>query len=210
MSLSFLATLLILWSERNVTIFRLDRVLFFHNHDSLEHFRNVLDYMDALPTQPRTNWDMGVEYNGSKRRKTNSYPYYTFGAGFQFSLIIVLKMNNEDIEQPCEVGHDGFKVMFAQPSEALHKLHNFYRIPLNRTTMFTIQPKLTITSGNIHTYKPHIRGCYVNSERPLLFFKHYTQRNCEMECLTNYTLAQCGCVKFAMPSTTQNVHSKTD
>lgn len=27
----------------------------------------------------------------------------------------------------------------------------------------------------------------------------YTQRNCELECLTNVTLAMCGCVKFSMP-----------
>lgn len=109
-------------------------------------------------------------------------------------------MYNEDIEHLCNAGSGGFKVMFAQPFEALGKLPNYYRISLNRTTVLTIKPKLTIASGNIHTYKPHHRGCYLSSERSLQFYKHYTQRNCEMECLTNYTLAQCGCVKFSMPS----------
>lgn len=27
----------------------------------------------------------------------------------------------------------------------------------------------------------------------------YTQQNCELECLTNFTFAVCGCVKFSMP-----------
>ncbi|KAL5291214.1 hypothetical protein ACFFRR_010555 [Megaselia abdita] len=27
----------------------------------------------------------------------------------------------------------------------------------------------------------------------------YTQTNCELECLTNYTLSKCGCVQFSMP-----------
>ncbi|KAJ6649409.1 Pickpocket protein 28 [Pseudolycoriella hygida] len=27
----------------------------------------------------------------------------------------------------------------------------------------------------------------------------YSQRNCELECLTNFTLDMCGCVKFSMP-----------
>lgn len=27
----------------------------------------------------------------------------------------------------------------------------------------------------------------------------YTQVNCELECLTNFTLTKCGCVKFSMP-----------
>lgn len=31
------------------------------------------------------------------------------------------------------------------------------------------------------------------------FFKVYTQTNCELECLTNYTLAKCNCVAFSMP-----------
>lgn len=33
----------------------------------------------------------------------------------------------------------------------------------------------------------------------LRFYKNYTQANCEMECLSNYTKNECGCVKFSMP-----------
>ena len=29
----------------------------------------------------------------------------------------------------------------------------------------------------------------------------YTQSNCELECITEYTEALCGCVKFSMPHT---------
>ena len=29
----------------------------------------------------------------------------------------------------------------------------------------------------------------------------YTQSNCEIECITEYTKALCGCVKFSMPHT---------
>lgn len=43
------------------------------------------------------------------------------------------------------------------------------------------------------------RQCFFNEERYLQFFKVYTQQNCELECLTNFTLSQCGCVKFSMP-----------
>lgn len=43
------------------------------------------------------------------------------------------------------------------------------------------------------------RQCYFNGERYLRLFRMYTQHNCELECLANYTMAKCGCVKFSMP-----------
>lgn len=43
------------------------------------------------------------------------------------------------------------------------------------------------------------RKCYFDSERKLRFLKVYTQRNCELECLSNATLNSCGCVKFSHP-----------
>lgn len=46
------------------------------------------------------------------------------------------------------------------------------------------------------------RQCFFNSERTLHYLKTYTQRNCQLECLANFTLAKCGCVKFSMPHDT--------
>lgn len=43
------------------------------------------------------------------------------------------------------------------------------------------------------------RKCYFDSERKLRFLKVYTQRNCELECLSNDTLHKCGCVQFSLP-----------
>lgn len=43
------------------------------------------------------------------------------------------------------------------------------------------------------------RQCYFQKEKYLRYFRSYTQSNCELECLTNYTLKSCGCVKFYMP-----------
>lgn len=43
------------------------------------------------------------------------------------------------------------------------------------------------------------RQCYFDEERHLKFFKVYSETNCELECIANYTLSICGCVKFSMP-----------
>lgn len=147
--------------------------------------------------RPRTNWSLENGYIDTNI--VDSYPYRTSGSGQHFSLQIILKIFNDDIEHLCNAGSDGLFVMFTRPGNSFQKWDNYYRIPLGRTTTFTINPHLTTTASNIHSYQPHVRGCYLNSERSLQFFKQYSRRNCEVECLTNYTLAQCGCVKFSMP-----------
>lgn len=43
------------------------------------------------------------------------------------------------------------------------------------------------------------RGCFYSFERKLTFFKQYQERNCWMECLTNFTRSLCGCVFYYMP-----------
>lgn len=42
---------------------------------------------------------------------------------------------------------------------------------------------------------------FKTGERKLKFFASYTQTLCEFECLGNFTLKTCGCVKFAQPRT---------
>lgn len=50
-------------------------------------------------------------------------------------------------------------------------------------------------------FPPESRNCYYEDERKLKFFKMYAQSHCEFECLANYTLKKCGCVRFSMPRT---------
>lgn len=161
-------------------------------------FRITADWINRPTKQPRSNWSLELGYDNL--RSETAYPYRTFGSGPDFSLHIVLRVLNKDIDYLCGAGNTGFKIMFSQPTESLQKLRRYFHISLGRTAYFEIDPKLIVASEHVQKYKPHRRGCYLASERSLRFFKHYTQRNCEMECLTNYTLAQCGCIKFSMPS----------
>lgn len=160
------------------------------------------DWLNLTSNQPRTKWSLELGYNDL--RNEMPYPFRVSGSGTQFSLQIVLKVLNDDIDHLCGGGHHGFKITFNEPSESVQILRKYYEVGLNRMAMFTIDPKLIITSSDVHEYKPNVRGCYLSSERHLKYFKHYSQRNCEVECVTNFTLAQCGCVRFSMPSETNN------
>lgn len=42
------------------------------------------------------------------------------------------------------------------------------------------------------------RGCYLENEKFLKFFKIYTKNNCKSECLANRTVTACGCAQFFM------------
>lgn len=44
------------------------------------------------------------------------------------------------------------------------------------------------------------RNCYLEFERQLRFFKTYSKNNCELECLSNFTVNSCGCAQFYMIS----------
>lgn len=52
----------------------------------------------------------------------------------------------------------------------------------------------------VQYWTPFERGCYYPNEKPLKFFKVYTERNCETECRANKTLELCGCVAYYDPS----------
>jgi acid-sensing ion channel, other len=40
------------------------------------------------------------------------------------------------------------------------------------------------------------RQCYLQHEKSLKFFKVYTKKNCEIECLSSMMVRTCGCVPF--------------
>lgn len=75
----------------------------------------------------------------------------------------------------------------------------YFRAPLNQEVVVSIRPDMITTSEGLKNYDPHRRKCYLQSERHLLYFKGYTQQNCQLECLTNYTLKRCDCVAYHMP-----------
>lgn len=160
-----------------------------------------------------------MESGYGQREKEGLYPYRVFGTGRLSSFLVTLRLH--EFDYLCSGAIQGFKVTFnvnwfksncwnntyveleyefQPPNEEPQFVKNYFYVSPNRGVLFKVTPKLIITSLNLNTYSPSVRRCYFNSERQLRFYKQYTQKNCETECLANLTLAECGCVKFAMPS----------
>jgi len=59
-----------------------------------------------------------------------------------------------------------------------------------------IAPEIITTNDDLKGLKVNQRKCFMDEERKLKFFKIYSQRNCEIECLAYKLLKTCKCVPF--------------
>lgn len=78
-------------------------------------------------------------------------------------------------------------------------LHDYSALVFEIDVKVKFDPVKMDISDNILKYDLEHRKCYVENERKLRFFKQYTELNCKMECLSNYTKSKCACVEFYMP-----------
>lgn len=59
-----------------------------------------------------------------------------------------------------------------------------------------ITPEVIMTDEDLKALEFKDRSCYMVGEKQLKFYKVYTTRNCEIECLSNHSSKACGCVPF--------------
>lgn len=157
--------------------------------------------MMTVNTVPNiSNWSIENGYNDSDgRRQKTFYPIRVFNARQNAALFFFLQIYEHDIEYVCQGPVKGFKVFINTPGEILRSSWPSFRVSLFEYVELSIKATIMTTSDGLRSYRPNRRQCFFNSERRLQFFKIYTKNNCEIECLANFTLAKCGCVKFSMP-----------
>lgn len=91
----------------------------------------------------------------------------------------------------CRGPVQGFKILLHTPGEIPRVSKQYFRVPLRQEVVVSVKPNMITTSDGLIEYAPDRRQCYFNNERHLKFFKVYTQSNCELECLANFTLGMC-------------------
>lgn len=169
------------------------------NLETLCLFYRVAPEMFAMKNQPNvSNWNLETGY--TTESKDGSYPIRVFSAQKNSALNFQLRSYDEDVEFVCRTLVPGYKLFLHTPGDVLKANDISIRIPFSEEIEISIKPKLITTADGLRTYRPKQRHCFFNSERRLHYFKFYSQSNCKAECLANYTLLQCGCVKFNMPS----------
>lgn len=156
--------------------------------------------MNVIDNENATFWNLQSGYSDNGGSVTETYPYRVFGAGARVGLFALLRLYEQDLEYICRGPVQGFKILLHTPGEIPQVSRHYFRVPLFQEVLVSVKPQMITTSKGLRHYEPNRRQCYFDSERQLRFFKVYTQRNCELECLSNFTKELCSCVKFSLPS----------
>lgn len=165
----------------------------------MKRIRVASDLLNQSSSQPPSNWNLESGY--SDLMNFDSYPKRIWNSGPQASLSVHLRVVENDTDAMCGGGVQGFTIVFHPPNELPQVDKEFSYVSLGKAVIFTIKPDQIKPQETIDTYCPDQRNCFFDRERELKFFREYTRYNCELECLSNFTLAKCGCVKFSMPRT---------
>lgn len=92
-----------------------------------------------------------------------------------------------------------FKLYLHHPDEFIGVFSRPIDIGAGQLVSLLIDPSVIATPIDLSKFNVNQRECYFTFERPLKYFKVYTQNNCRNECFSNYTQRFCGCAKWTMP-----------
>ncbi|XP_065369031.1 pickpocket protein 28-like [Calliphora vicina] len=174
-----------------------------HQFNGLQHqdLYNNPDYISykediASSFNQTGKWSLDHGYQG---QGVNAYPQRSILSSARNGLYVVLDTFEDDFDYVCKRFRQGFKVFLNSPESVPLTTGNYILVPNSHEVMVTLLPQYITSQDSLLFFGPEKRQCYFNNERNLYFFKFYTQNNCQTECLTNYTIAKCGCAKFWMP-----------
>lgn len=136
--------------------------------------------------------------DGYPNEDTDQYPMRIF-SGKKNTIVFLLIQNKHDVDEACLGPDQGYKIFWHMPNEIPSFMHRSVILGLSKAKTLIMKATQIRTSDDLLRYDARQRRCYFEGEKQLTFFKSYTKSHCDMECLANYTLDQCGCVKFFMP-----------
>ncbi|XP_073848490.1 pickpocket protein 28-like [Musca autumnalis] len=144
-------------------------------------------------------WSLEKGYAPGSDLKT--YPQRVLNSGPSAGFQILLRAYPDESDFTCNIQTHGYRIILNSPDDEPSAEKHLIRISMDKEILLAVKPKMITTSSNVEAYDVKKRRCYLNKDRQLKFYKIYTQRNCERECVTNFTYHKCGCVKFSMPRT---------
>ncbi|CAH1116191.1 unnamed protein product [Phaedon cochleariae] len=142
--------------------------------------------------------EWSADHGYGEEAGVESYPRRALLSGSSNALIVNMEVALDDLDYACS-NFQGFQVVLHKAIRFPTVTEHYFRVPLSKSVIVAISPAQIVTSDDVKYYSPRKRKCFLQGEKTLMYFKNYTQYNCKLECLTNYTLDVCGCVSFYMP-----------
>ncbi|XP_072944583.1 pickpocket protein 28-like [Epargyreus clarus] len=162
----------------------------------MENLHKDYEYMNKRNSNSTQSWTLEAGYPPSTPLET--YPYRGSGNGGKDNLVVGIYSYNLNMDYTCNM-MQGFKIYLHSPAELPSISRHSIQFPLSQDLLVAVKPKMMTATEGLKDYSSQRRQCYFSNERYLRFFKIYTQSNCELECLANFTNAKCGCVHFGLP-----------
>ncbi|CAG9811450.1 unnamed protein product [Chironomus riparius] len=150
---------------------------------------------DSYKNNRSSTWN---PLDGYKNDETDQYPKRIF-SGTKSKIVFLLAQSGNDIDEACLGPEQGFKIYWHMPNEIPSYMHRSVVVGVEKSKTLVMKATQVRSSDDLQRYDANQRRCFFEDEKPLQFFKSYTKTHCDMECLTNYTLTKCGCVKYFMP-----------
>ncbi len=69
-------------------------------------------------------------------------------------------------------------------------------LPPGSEAFYAVSPEIIHADENIYKFSIDKRGCFLEGEKELAYFKHYSFLNCFMECTSNFTFQVRGVRNF--------------
>ncbi|GLV41439.1 pickpocket 28 [Carabus blaptoides fortunei] len=147
---------------------------------------------------PDNNIDWTPEYGYPANSTNDTWPYRAAGPGVHLGLSLVVNVAADDYY--CSSTNSvGLKIRLHSPVEAPMMADYGFLIHPRKEVRIAVRPTMDEASPTINSIPIDRRQCYFSEEKQLYFYRTYTKMNCDLECLSNYTVAKCGCVPFYLP-----------
>ncbi|KAF2903802.1 hypothetical protein ILUMI_02379 [Ignelater luminosus] len=171
----------------------------FNRLDANEVFTDVVRNYDNfnLIDQDPSLWTLEEGYD--KNAELDTFPRRTILSGIKGGLDLIFVTKSKDIDFLCSDAVPGYKIILNHPADVPLANKQYFRVPLDQDVVAAVKPNMISASNDLKQYDPEERQCYFIGEKKLKFFKMYTQQNCLLECVTNFTEYICECVGFYMP-----------
>ncbi|KAJ6633490.1 Pickpocket protein 28, partial [Pseudolycoriella hygida] len=183
-----------------------DGLCFTYNILNSSHIYTSLVSTEIPPIQHNKSddhWNIETGYNEKATNDILSFPYRAHSGGNRGALVVLVNLNSSDYDHMCRGPIVGFKVTMHRPDEVPFVSKEWFRVPMHQESYVTITPRVILTDDSLKRYDAESRQCFFGNERQLKYFKTYTQRNCEMECVSDYIIKKCNCARFSMPRTSE-------
>ncbi|XP_068140890.1 pickpocket protein 28 [Drosophila tropicalis] len=176
-------------------IYRDENFISYRDPD-IVNFDNYFDVELPKLNNITGSWSLDTGYVDQLQ---NAYPQRTVFSSVRNGFFAFLQGLEHNFDYDCRSYRQGYKVFLNSPESVPLTSGNYILVPHGDEVMVSVLPNYVMSTDNLHEISPDKRQCFFDDERSLRFFRSYSQTNCQVECLANYTVSKCKCAKFWMP-----------